>query len=47
MSIALSIFGFDANEYKQRAIMLHSTIHNIQSPIWWDNKGNLQQFAIT
>ncbi len=47
MSTGLSIFGFDANEYKQRAILLHSTIHIIQSPIWWDNKGNLQLFAIT
>ncbi len=31
----LSIFGFFANEYKQIAIQIHSTIHNIWSAIWW------------
>jgi hypothetical protein len=31
--IGLSVFGFVANEYKQIAIWLHSTIHNICSAI--------------
>ncbi len=35
MSIGLLVFGFNANEYKRRAIRLHSTICNIQSPIRW------------
>jgi hypothetical protein len=29
MSIGLSVFRFDANIYKRRAIQLHWTIHNI------------------
>jgi len=33
ISIGLLVFGFDANEYKQRAIQLHSTFLNIQSAI--------------
>jgi hypothetical protein len=35
ISIGLSVFGFIANEYQQRAIWLLSTIHNIWSAIWW------------
>ncbi len=35
ISIGLSVFRFIANKYKQRAIWLHLTIHNIWSPIWW------------
>jgi len=34
ISIGLSVFGFAANEYKQRVIQLHLTICNIQSTIW-------------
>jgi hypothetical protein len=33
ISIGLSVFGFIANSYNQKAIMLHLTIHNIWSPI--------------
>ncbi len=33
ISIGLSVFGFVANEYQQRAIRLLSTIHNIWSAI--------------
>jgi hypothetical protein len=33
ISIGLSVFEFDANEYKLRAIWLHLTICNIWSPI--------------
>jgi len=32
-SIGLSVFGFVANEYQQRAIQLLSTIRNIRSAI--------------
>ncbi len=35
ISIGLSVFGFVANEYQQRAIRLLSTIRNIWSAIWW------------
>jgi len=35
ISIGLAVFGFVGNEYKQRAIQLHSTIHNIWSAIQW------------
>ncbi len=48
MSIGLSVFGFDENEHKWRAIWLHSTIHNIRSPIWWViTKVIYKLFAIT
>ncbi len=33
ISNGLLVFRLDANEHKQRAIRLHSTIHNIRSPI--------------
>ncbi len=33
ISIGLAVFGFVANEYKQGAIQLHLTIHNIWSAI--------------
>ncbi len=33
ISIGLLVFGFIANEYKQRDIWLRSTIHYIQSTI--------------
>ncbi len=36
ISIGLLVFRFVSNKYKQRAIQLHSTIHNIQSPICWE-----------
>jgi len=46
--VCLSVFGFNASELKQRAVWLHSTICNIQSPNWlWDNEGNLKLFAVT
>jgi hypothetical protein len=35
ISIGLSVFGFVANEYKQIAIRLLSTICNIRSAIQW------------
>ncbi len=35
ISIGLSVFGFVANKYKQRAIRLLSTIRNIRSAIRW------------
>ncbi len=35
ISIGLSVFGFVANEYQQRAIWLLSTIRNIRSAIRW------------
>ncbi len=34
ISIGLSVFGLVANQYKQIAIWLHSTICNVQSAIW-------------
>jgi len=36
ISIGLSVFRFVANEYKQKAIRLHSTVCNIQSAIPWE-----------
>ncbi len=35
ISIGLSVLGFVANEYKQRAMSLHLTICNIRSAIRW------------
>ncbi len=35
MPIGLSVFGFIANEYKQRAIQSHLTICNIWSAFRW------------
>ena len=35
ISIGLSVFRFVANKYKQISIQALSTIHNIQSDIWW------------